>query len=306
MPEEPFKKKESSFANLRPVESRSSSTGLRTMREDIATLSQHGRSPADMVAPQLRGETHLLLGQKEQIAREFASARRWRIAFIGGVVAALFIGIGTIGFFLFFSKTLSPPEETAPVFLPFPAARQEEIRFRLGDREGLLGSLNQTMQRPAAAGVQQPLFLSFRLFSLDVAQTPQLRGRQARLAESRQASVFEVFQTLRLRPSPQLLQTFTQEFYPYILARALVLVIPITNPQKALEGFLAWEPLMGRDFAPLLSAQLPPPSFQDRVIHNIDARVSSSVSYALFGGRWAIIALSPEALEAALEYLARK
>lgn len=278
MPNEPFKKKESSFVNL------------RTMREDIAALSQHGRSPADMVA---RESALMLLGEKEQLAREFASARHWRAALIAGVIVALFIGAGIIGFFLFFAPGLSPEEEITPVFLPFPAAHQEEIRFRLGDREGFLALLNQKIPRITAA--HEPAFLSLRLFSLEVAQ---ISGRQA--------STFEAFQTLRLRPPSQLLQTFTQEIYPYVLARALVFVIPINNPEKALEGFLAWEPLMIRDFAPLLSADISSQPFEDRVINNVDARVSSSLSYALFGGRYAVVALSKEALQAAIEQLTKR
>lgn len=290
MPDEPFKKKESSFASLRPVESRSSSTGLRTMREDIASLSQHGQSPADMIA---RGAP-LLLGQKEQLAREFASARGWRIAVGAGIAVALLIGVGTIGFFLFFPKISSPEEETAPAFFPFPAAHQEEIRFRLGDREGLLGLLNQKISRFSAT--RKPVFLSFRLFSFDVGQT-----------SGRRASTFEVFQTLRLRPPAQLLQTLDQEIYPYILADgALVFVIPIKNPKKALEGFFAWEPSMARDFAPLLNAETPSQPFEDRVIGNVDTRISSFLGYAIFGGRYAVIALSKEALEAVIEHLAKR
>lgn len=287
MPDEPFKKKEPPASpDLKRGES---FANLRTMREDIASLSQRGQSPADMIAR----ETPLLLGQKEQLAREFTSERRWHIALIASIAAALFIGAGIIGFFLFFPKTSLPEEEITPAFLPFPAIHQEEIRFRLGDREGFLALLNQKIPRVTAD--REPVFLSFRLFSLDVAQT-----------SSRQASTFEVFQTLRFRPPSQLLQTFTQEIYPYILARSLVFVIPINNPQKALEGFLAWEPLMARDFAPLLPADIFPKPFEDRIIGNVDTRISSSLNYALFGGRYAIIALSKEALEATIERLSKR
>lgn len=259
------------------------------MREDIASLSQHGQSPADMVAR----APSLLLGQKEQLAREFASARRWHVALVGGIVAALLVGAGALVFFLFFSSAPSPKEEIMPVFLPFPALHQEEIRFRLGDREGFLSLFTQKKQRVTAD--REPTFFSLRLFSLNVTR-----------AEVRQASTFEVFQTLRLRPSSQLLQTLTQEIYPYILAGALVLVIPVNNPEKALEGFLAWEPLMARDFVPFLPVDILSYPFEDRVIGNVDARVSSSLSYAIFGGRYAVIGLSPEALRAALEHLAKK
>lgn len=259
------------------------------MREDIASLSQHGQSPADMVAR----APSLLLGQKEQLAREFASARRWHIAFVGGSIAALLVGVGALVFFLFFSSAPSPKEEIMPVFLPFPASHQEEIRFRLGDREGFLSLFTQKKQRVTAD--REPTFFSLRLFSLNVTR-----------AESRQASTFEVFQTLRVRPPPSLLQTFGQEIYSYILAEALVLIIPINNPEKALEGFLAWEPLMARDFAPLLPADTLSQLFEDRIIGNVDARVSSSFGYAIFGGRYAVIGLSPEALRAAIEHLAKK
>ena len=270
---------------------------LRTMREDIATLSQRGRSPADMVA---REPASLLLGQKEQLAREFASARRWRVAVIGGVIAAFMVGAGTIAFFLFFSRAPLPDEEAMRVFLPFPAVHQEEVAFRLGDREGFLSLLIQKKQRITIA--QQPAFLSLRLFSLDVARTS---NRQA-VPTGRQASTFEVFQTLRLRPPSSLLPVFAQDMYPYILADAFVFVIPIKDPEKALEGFLAWEPFMARDFIPLLRVEAPTEPFEDRIISNVDARVSSSLSYALFGGRYAIIALSEEALRDALERLAKK
>ena len=277
MPDEPFKKKESPFASL------------RTMREDIASLSQHGQSPADMVA---RGSS-LLLGQKEQLAREFASARQWRVAMIGSITAALLIVAGALVFFLFFSAAPSYEEEVAPIFLPFPALHQEEIRFRLGDREGLLALLKQKKQRVTKA--QQPAFLSLRLFSLDITRK-----------ESRQASTFELLQTLRVRPPSSLLPTLDQEIYFYILADELVWVIPINNPGKALESFLAWEPLMERDFAPLLPAGILSQPFEDRIIGNVDARVSSFLGYAIFGGRYAVIALSQEALRAAIEHLAKK
>ena len=269
---------------------------LRTMREDIAALSQQGRSPADMVTR----EPSLFLGQKEQLAREFASARRWRAALIGGIAAAVLIGAGTIGFLLFSPEAPLSEEETAPLFLPFPALYQEEVRFRLGDREGLLTLLNQKKQRVTT--IQQPAFLSLHLFSLENAQR---ETRQA-MPTGRQASIFEVFQTLRLRPSSSLLQTFVQELYSYILADAFVFIIPINNPEKALEGFLAWEPLMERDFAPFLPADTLSSSFEDRIIGNVDARVSRSLGYALFGGRYAIIAMSEEALRATIEHLAKR
>ena len=265
---------------------------LRTMREDIATLSQRGRSPADMVA---REPASLLLGQKEQLAREFASARHWRVALTGGVIAAFMVGAGTIAFFLFFSRAPLPDEEAMRVFLPFPAMHQEEVAFRLGDREGFLSLLIQKKQRITVA--QQPAFLSLRLFSLDVTQTSDPLRHSSREASrqavptGRQASTFEVFQTLRLRPPSSLLPVFAQDMYPYILADAFVFVIPIKDPEKALEGFLAWEPFMARDFIPLLRVEAPTEPFEDRIISNVDARVSSSLSYALFGGRYAIIAL---------------
>lgn len=291
MPDEPSKKKESPASP--EIKRGEPFANLRTMREDIASLSQHEQSPADMVAPPWRRESSLLLGQKEQLAREFVSARHWRAALIAGIVVALFIGGGTIGFFLFSPKTSSPVEEIVPAFLPFPAIQQEEIRFRLGDREGFLALLNQKKQRVTAA--REPAFLSLRLFSVDIAQT-----------SSRQASVFEVFQTLRFRPPSPLLQTFSQEIYSYILARTFVFVIQINNPEKTLEGFLSWEPLMVRDFAPLLPADILSAPFKDRIINNVDTRISSSLGYALFGGRYAIIALSEEALQAAIEHLAKK
>jgi len=277
MPDQLFRQKEDAV------------TSSRTMREDIQALSKHGRSPADMFA---RGRDGVPLGEKEQLAAEFTSARRWHLAVIAAITVAIFIGIGAALFFLLSPAAPARPEE-APVFLPFPAIQHEEVMFRLGDREGLLAALLQKKKRVAAA--QQPAFFAFRLFSLDIVNRIE-----------RPATSFEVFQTLRFKPPALLLRAFTPEIYPYVLADALVMIIPITNPQKALEGFLAWEASMARDFSPLLDAEASPLSFEDRVVGNVDARVTPSLSYAIFGGRYAVIAFSFEALRAALEYLAQR
>lgn len=296
MPDSPFSQKKDAISPL------------RTMREDVAALSQRGQSPAEMIARPRPGP--VLLGEKEQFAREFASARRWRLALMGGIGVAIFIGIGLLGFFLLYPSPTPSEEEGPALFLPFSAVRQEELSFRLGDREGLIALFGQAKQRAAAA--PQPIFLSPRLFSLDIARkesrqavptgSPRLSFGEA----GRQASVFEVFQTLRLRPPAPLLQAFVQEIYPYILADAIVFVIPVKNTQKALEGFLAWEPLMERDFAPFLPPDTQSAPFRDRIIGNVDTRVSSALSYALFGGRYAVIALSERTLEEAINHLAKK
>lgn len=284
------------------------------MRRDVASLSKEGRSPADMIA---RGQREY---PQDRLAREFAHARRWHIIYLTGTIGVIAVALGVSWFFFLRPASTSqdglgsswrggptsPPSQT-PAFLPIAVNRTEEITFRLGDREGLLRALKE--KRQGEKLFKNPVFLSFSIHRLDLADS-----------EPRRATTFEVFDTLRLRPPQSLLRSFASELFPYLIADDLVFILPITDTAKALEGFLAWEPLMARDFAPLIrsprfgfgeagqpaDSSNAPLSFDDIIIANVDARVSSSLSYAFFGGRYTVIALSEQALRTSLERLASR
>ena len=259
---------------------------LRTMRQDVASLLKKGQSPADMIS---RGTPRDF--SQERLAREFSQARRWQLFYWGGIIVVILIALSASWFF--FVRPQSPPAPISPempVFLPLPVDRTEEVTFRLGDREGLIRAIKGKKTSPDKG----PVFLSLRLTRLGVAES-----------ETRFATSFEVFDTLRLRPPQTLLRSFTPELFAFFVGGELILIVPISNTAKALEGFLAWEALMVRDFAPLLSSDAPI-LFRDAVIKNVDARVSASVSYALFGGRYAVIGLSEASLDEVINLLAKR
>lgn len=273
----------------REREEEGSLPSLRTMKYDASRyLKEKNVSLVDLVAQgkDVEHERDIVLAPEEEPQRSAVKLLTW-------IVIAAFLGVGGYAAYVF----LQPPPPSQVAAQPPKAyvllESKEIITVRAGDRAGLLDKLRAVRRDQFPSGSIKQIII----------QVESLNG------QTHYATLAEFFQILDMR-APAALTSYMEESFNLLLYYTptrgdIAILAEIRNAEGVLAQMFGWEQDMILDFRNfyfdeeiIATAKL----FEDHIIKNIDVRTlpispTATLSYALFGRRYIMIATTQEFTE---------